>query len=690
MSRIADARHARPRSALAAGGAAPRRRFPKSPAAAGLLAGAWLLPIITQALHADWLLLVVLLIGIGSLLRAGYFLLDRLMLAGILLTGTLIAGGLLFSFWPWGLEPVAVAGTLLTILVAVGVLTGRRPSLPTRLRGSDAIIVGAGVVTAWIMRTPIAGRSFVGQLPLMTNDEDKFNHFAIFDTIQRLGGYPFLHAAKASTSLEGTTPVAYPQGSHYLYAVLDIFLRSTTSVGPMTAEYSRYFTYTLIGYGFLVIAVTWSARWVAGPAISGWSSVLICSVVAPLTAFGPFTGLIESAFDSATIGLAMLALTVAVTARPAGRTREQVLVVAAALVALFYAYNLIGFMAGLGILAAVVIYRRRLLRQWVFTAVTAVVAVAVALLPTVMAESSGFSATQQLDLGSTILPLSRPVLGGLALVAVVTMATKTGRRSGAWRAFSAQLGVAAAVTMVAFFYQEYTLGHVSYYFYKILIADYVIWLVGVGAYLVALVRIGAGLLVEPGRTREGVPRRPLWRSELLPGLAGSLIAIALACGLIWSPAAIHGPRARSWVSTWLSGKDTSPVWPALGVLDRAHVLGDGKPTLVLYANWERDNWLATFFGGVLNRDLSAVYPTIYSMYNLGPIMGSGNSSYDRIRLANDVKVERLIIAGGVRHLRVIVSDSGFDATLKSFAAAHPDLGLTVVYMPQLSANPAAG
>jgi hypothetical protein len=38
----------------------------------------------------------------------------------------------------------------------------------------------------------------------------------------------------------------------------------------------------------------------------------------------------------------------------------------------------------------------------------------------------------------------------------------------------------------------------------------------------------------------------------------------------------------------------------------------------------------------------------------------------------------------VRHLRVIVSDPGLGATLRSFAAAHPDLGMTVMYMPQLS------
>jgi hypothetical protein len=666
MSRIADAR---PRPALAAGGAAPGRRFPKGAAAVGILAAAWLLPIITQVLHADWLLLVVLLIGIASLLRAGYFLLDRLMIAGIILTGTLVAGGLLFSFWPWGLEPVPVAGTLLTVLVATGLLTGRRPRLPLRLCGSDAIIVGAGAVSAWIMRAPLAGRSFVGQLPSTTAQEDKFAHFSIFDAIHSVGGYPFLHPSKTSISLQASTATAYPQGSHYLYAVLDIFLRSTVSPGAATAEYSRYFTYTLIGFGFLVVAVTWSARWVAGPAMSGWRRVFVCLLVATLVASGPLAGLIEFAFDSETVGLALLALTVAVTARPAGRPREQVLVVAAALIALFYSYNLYGLLAGLGILAAAVVYRRRLLRHRVFIAVAVAITVPVALLPSVLAELSGFSASKQIDAIGDILPVSRLLLGGLALVVVAGLATKAGRRSGAWRALAAQLALTAALTLVVFLYQEYTLGHVSYYFYKIL----------AGAYVICLVGAGAALLLMPARASEPGLDRPLWRTTLLPGLAAGVTALALAFGLFWG---IQGSPAKSWVNLWRSGGVRSGESPALAVLDRAHVLGDGKPTLVLYSNWARGNWLASFFAAIMNRDVAIVKPTFDPIYHLGPIMGSKNPSYDRVRQADDVRLERFL-SGGPRHLRVIVSDRGLDAQLRSFAEAHPVLDMTVVYMPQL-------
>ncbi len=679
MSHVA----ARPQTPLAAGGAAPGRRFPKGLAAVGMLAAAWLLPIITQVIHADWLLLVVLLIGTGSVLRAGYYLLDRLMLAGILLTGTLIAGGLLFSFWPWGLEPVPVAGTLLTVLVAIGMLTGRRPRLPLRLRGSDAIIVGAGVVSAWIMTTPVAGRSIVSRLPFMTANEDKFMHFAIFDAIHRLGGYLFLHPAKVSTSIGEGTALVYPQGSHYLYAVLDIFLRSTVNPGPTPAEYSRYFTYTLIGFGLLVVAVTWSARWIAGPVVRGWRLAFLCSAVATLAAAGPLTLLVGFAFDSETVGLALLALTVAVTARPAGRFKEQVLLAAAALIALFYAYNLYGAVASLGIIVAALVYRRRLLRHWVFTAVTAAVAVPVALLPSVVGlHTSGIrGATTQLVAGGDVIHIPWILLVGLALVLASSLATRTGRRSGVWRALCAQLALTAVAAVAVGLYQTSSVGHTSYYFYKILTAGYIICLVGLGA---------AGLLLKPVRAKESARRQPRWRIELLPSLYAAAVAVTLTFVLVAASAIVQGAQpAATWLDSWWSGRATSTVWPALDVLERAHVLDDGKPTLVLYSNLMRRNYLVSYFAGALNRDLNITQPTFDSIYYIGPIMAGGGSSHDRVR-ADDVKLERLIIAGGARHLRVIVSDRHLDATLRSFAVAHPALGMTVIYMRQLSAPSVRG
>jgi hypothetical protein len=664
-----------------AAGAAPGRRHPARSLGlvAGLLGAAWLLPVLTNALRIDWVLLVVLLLGAGSLLRAGYSLLDRMMLAGILLIGTLVAGGLLFSLWPWGLEPVPVTGTLLTAVIGAGLLTGRRPRLPTRICGSDAIIVGAGAFTAWVLLSPVLGRPTYSRLPVTTIAEDTYAHFALFDTIHRLGGYAFLHPARAGLSVAAPTQDVYPQGSHYLYAVLDIFLRSTTDPGPAAAEFSRYFDYKLAGFAFLVLAVTWSARWVAGPAMTGWRRVFICSVVAALAAAGPLSSLIGAGFDSETIGLALLALTVAVTARPAGRPQEQVLLVGSALIAVCYAYNLYAPLAFLGIVAAAVVYRRRLLRHWPFTVITAAVAVPAALLPTAIAAFSGFKAVTQLNVsGGDLFGMSRSIFAGLALVIVASMATRAGRRSPVWQVLVATVGLAAAALVALWIYQARTVGGTSpyYYFDKALTGGYVMCLVGFGA---------AGLLLRPARDGKSAAQQPRWRTDLLPGLAAGLIAVTFISGFPWGIPAIRGtgpPGYRAtWAYAWWSGKVSSGIGPALQALDRAHLLGTGKPTLILFSNWGFLNWQASFFDAVLNRDLGSMLATFNPLLTAGTVIDTGSRA--RATLGHGVGIVEEAISKGPRHLHMVVSDQGLENTLRSFARAHPSLGLTVDYLPQL-------
>ncbi len=645
---------------------------------AGLLAGVWLIPIAAQALRADWLLLLALLLGTGSVLRAGYYLLDRLMLAGILLTGTLITGGLLFSFWPWGLEPVPVAGTLLTILVAVGALTGRRPQLPLRFRGTDAIIVGASAFAAWMMLGPVAGRSFSGRLPYMTGQEDKYAHFALFDAIHRLNGYTFLHPARATPLVTASTAHVYPQGSHYLYAILDIFLRSAVSPGPTSAEFSRYFTYTLIGYGFLVLAVTWSARWVAGPAMTGWRSAFVCSAVATFVTLGPFTGLVRLAFDSETIGLALLALSAAVLARPAGRPREQMLVAASAMIGVWYAYNLYGALAVLGLIPAVVVYRRRLRRHWLFAAATAGITAAVALLPSVLAELSGFSANRQLAIGGAIIPLNGYLLGGVALLAGASMTVRAGRRSGAWRVQAAHVALAAVAVAVLGLYQQQILSSAAdYSFAKFLTGGLVICLVGFGA---------AGLLLEAAGNRASVARPVRRRAQPLGSIAAILAAAILAGGLLLALPGVrngHSAYTEAWAYRWWSGRERAAPGFALQAVDHAHLLAGGRPTLIIYTNAGHENWRASFFAAVLNRDLGTTKPTFAPLLTATPLMAIDRRGYLRTAIFHETQAIERAIAGGPRDLQVIVSGRGIAGRLRAFATAHPGLNLAVIYLPRM-------
>ena len=168
--------------------------------------------------------------------------------------------------------PVPVGGALFSLVVIAGWLTGRRPSLPRRWLGSDVVVLGSGLFAFLAAYAPIAGTPLAKRFSFSAVTTDRFNHFALFDTIHRLGGYAFLHQSQAGVSVRYPTAVAYPSGSHFLYAVFDIFLRSTTDPGAAVAEFSRYFVYVLAGYAFLVMALVWAARWIAGPLMAGWHS----------------------------------------------------------------------------------------------------------------------------------------------------------------------------------------------------------------------------------------------------------------------------------------------------------------------------------------------------------------------------------------------------------------------------------
>src|SRR6185369_1556559 len=64
------------------------------------LAAGWGFAIVAHLVHVDWLLLVAILVLTAALIRGGHSLLDRLMVALLLLLGAGITAGLLFTVWP--------------------------------------------------------------------------------------------------------------------------------------------------------------------------------------------------------------------------------------------------------------------------------------------------------------------------------------------------------------------------------------------------------------------------------------------------------------------------------------------------------------------------------------------------------------------------------------------------------------
>ncbi len=639
---------------------------------AALLGAAWLVPFVLNELRLDVIQPALLLLAVASLLRSGTNLVDRFMLAAALLAGLVLSLGLAFSIWPWGLQPVPVGGTLFSLVAAAGWFGRRAPSLPRRLLGSDVVVLGSGLFSFLAVYAPVAGLPPVRRFTFSTTAEDRYAHFALFDTIHRLGGYTFFHQSAARVSVQHPSEIVYPSGSHFLYAWFDTFLRSATDPGAPLAEFNRYFIYVLAAYAFLVMALVWAARWVAGPLATGWQRIFICSLVAALAIAGPLFELVYDGYDSEIAGLAFLVLAVAVTVRPPRVVREQVLIVCSSLIAVAYAYNLYAPMAVLGIGAACIIYRRRLRRRWRFTVVTVAAGCAIAFYPSALSVASGFNARAQALAGGSALSIPMSLVGVLALVIVATMASPSARRLPACRAMVAEVFVVTVVVAGFGLYQVASRGHTSYYYDKLLAASYAVGLVGLGA---------AGTLLRwlPAPSRRG---------GLLSRLLEVPVAVVAAAAALSLAAVVHSGlsatghstfRAKTPLAAWTANKLIAPTGPSMTALANAHLFGDRIPSLVFYSNWGLGNWRDSFLAAAFNRDLGEMKNPINAI--LEAKVGGPPTS------ARATKVGLGLVLKALREspfpLRLIVWNPAFAHKLETMLAAHPHVRATVLVLPTL-------
>ena len=135
----------------------PTRGRGTRPATVGAaLCGAWAVSALATEARADWLLPIVMLLATAGVLRAGQALLDRLVFALILMTGTLLAFGVAYSVWPWHLDPVGIAGTYLSGVVLVGAFSRRGFQIPRKVRPTDVLLLAVPAYTFYKLYAPIA------------------------------------------------------------------------------------------------------------------------------------------------------------------------------------------------------------------------------------------------------------------------------------------------------------------------------------------------------------------------------------------------------------------------------------------------------------------------------------------------------------------------------------------------------
>jgi hypothetical protein len=654
----------------------------------GLFAGAWILPLLTQLTRTDPLLLLAVVFGTGGLLRVGSTVVDRLMASLALLIGLTMTGGLVFSLWPWGLEPVAVGGTSLTLLVAAYLWLGAPPpwrTWPRRVLGSDLALLGGFVAASCIAYGPSWSEDAGTRLAFAGITGDRLRHFNLFDTIHRVGGYTFLKQSSAKDMVDPGMLATYPPGQHFLYALGDIFLRSSVNPGGATAELQRYNVWISVGYGFFVLCVAWAARWAAGPALAGWRRMFLVTAIGAWLSVATYTSAVWCTWDPQVLGMGLLALLAAFCFRPPSGPRTHIVVVAALCVAVCLTYELFAPFAAILAVVSAVVYRKRILPHWRLLLVVAVVSVPAALSEYIAAVNAGLDsgATAQ-SIGFTI-PFSHQALGVMAGACLVGFAARAARRRpSAWAGLLAVVLSGGAI--IAFrIYQERTIGTTSYYYPKAEQAWAVLMLVASGT---------AGHLLR----RPRLPQRGVLGAGA--GLAAAAVAI-LATGSYWSgPALVNKPPTRAsnpgttwqlgpnttWASYWLSGQHAPAYVAALQNLLHWRLLGDGVPTLVIAYSGQADNVNLSLLLATLNHDAGLLTSQVNAgLSTTDDLTTVGVNGQDwNPQLLNNLSQLEASIASSPVPVRVIVSTPALRDKLGAWSQANPGKISSVVYKPGIN------
>jgi hypothetical protein len=617
--------------------------------AAVAVAACWAVTLAADAVRQDWVLPVLVLLGTAALLRSGRTLLDRLVLAFALLVGPVCVAGVGLSAVRWGMEPVPVGGGALSALVVVAAVLRRRPALPRRVIWTDGAVLGTGLAAAAVIWYPFVGKDFAGRLGLSMWGEDYARHFSLFDAIRLVGGYVDQHQAQAAPHVRsGMT--AYPAGSHFLDALLDNFVRSSTAAGGTARAYDHYLLFSLGWYALLAAALVWALRWAWGVRLRGLPAVAAGAVVAAVAIGGYPAALWMNGFAAEVAGLALFALLVPLLIRPP-RRREYVLLVCSLVVAVSFVYTLLLPVAALGAVCSAVVYRRRLRRVRVLLAVAVPVGVVAALYWPAWEVRFGFGATD-LVTGGAVKHVDRGLVLALALVGLAGAWARGGRRLPVHRMVGALLLVALGCALAVAGYQYARAGFTSYYFTKALHPLLVTGLVALGG--------PALLLRRPG------PATATTRREVALGAA--VVAAALfAVGL---------PLPRSWLSDadwgrqWMlvTGQTQAPL---ITEIARRYPADDGMLTLKV-GSGHYDNYLLSLYLSVLRRDDGT------SGQWVNQLMPSHNTRLDSGSGGGEAAGLEWLAGASPHPVRYVCTLPSLTATLQAYAADHPELRMEVI------------
>ncbi len=612
---------------------------------------AWGVPFGLHVLRVDWLTLIGLVAGTAALLRSGRFLLDRLLLSITTLAGLCCAAVLVLPPWHWRLHPVFLGGLGLTVLIAYAVGRNRLPRLP-RPRPADALVLVPTGVIALCVAAPMLRRNLADRLGPIIAVEDPARHFAIYDTIRRLGGYPFQHTHAAGITVIHQD-LTYPAGAHAIAAVLDNFVTSSATVGDPLHELNRFLCYVVASYVFMALAVLWSARRVAGPAATAWSFAPIAGAALGYLVFSEMITTFWYGYAPQALGTGFLAVLIGLLARPLPSTREHVFAAVSLVVAIAFTYYILLPIAAAAVIPYVVMNRRRLRRHWLFTAIVTLIGAMLSVVPRAVNSSD-----HPFDLllgpfgivpvhGSTVLTLLLVVLigGWLARGWWRTPAMRTaGVSAGATALFAAVIGAV----------QLHYLGKTVYFFDKMLYVLIPLLLVALG---------GAVPLVAPLRPST---RRWSWLAVALVALG--LAAIPPAAFDAFEPHASTAIKDGTYGRGYLVGAFGNYPVARLAVLAYQRLGSGGPPRPMLFFTGVPSQGLSSIWASALQRDQGLTWDTyLWSLYTW--------------KRGNVAQLQQYLLDHPTPGLQLVAADPAFIAAMRGFATAHPEIALTIVDVP---------
>ncbi len=296
--------------------------------------------------------------------------------------------------------------------------------------------------------------------------------------------------------------------------------------------------------------------------------------------------------------------------------------------------------------------RHRLRRHWLFT--TAVTLAGAALSVAARAVTSGYDLMDILLGPFAIVPVHRSTVLTLALLVLAGGWLARGWwRTPAMRTAGVAAAATAAFAAMVAATQLYYLGKTVYFLDKMLYVLIPVLLVALGGAAPAIAR----LLPTRRRTKLAAA-----------AIALAMAAIPLAAFDAFEPYADTAAKEATYGRGYLVGAFGNYPAARLAVRGYQALGSSGPPRPMLFYTDIRSQGLSSMWASALQRDQGLTWDTyLWSLYDW--------------KRGDATQLQQYLLDHPTPGLQLVASDSAFLAAMRRFAAAHPQLALTIVEVP---------